>query len=168
MAYNYTKNNVFNGTLLKEPPLPKDNPAVATAIKHFSSYLTRRWLHNGCAVEELSKFGYADLKNDKALFSALVWHLKDLLENPQPIVNNDGVGVARVVNGVKVFDSRYVLAVLTDSQISNGFEDVLLNYIGFDRLAPYFGNTEKTYGVTSRLGLYGICCTRYLAAEHQG
>ena len=167
MAYKYTKKKVFNGTLLKEPPLSKDNVAMMPALKHYQGYLQRRWLNNGCAVEEIGKFGYCDLTKDEVMFSALVWHLQDLLANPQPIANNDGIGPVGTVNGVSVFASRYVLAVLTDSQISHGFEDVLMNYIGFDRLAPYFGNTEKTYGHTSRIGLYGICCTRYLAAEHQ-
>lgn len=167
MAYKYTQEGVFNGTLKKEPPLPKDDPAVQKAINGLKKHLTRRWLHNGCAVEEIGRFGYADLTKDKAYLSAAVWHLQDLLANPQPIANNDGYGPAGTVNGVRVFASRYVLAALVDDQINHGFEDVLMNYLGFARVAPYFGNTEKTYGNTSRIGLYGICCTRYLDDVHQ-
>lgn len=167
MTYKYTKDGVFNGALKKEPPLPKTDPAVAKAIAQFKQHLLRRWLHNGCAVEEIGRFGYAKVAACPVQFSALVWHLQDLLMNPQPIANNDGYGPAGNVNGVKVFDSRFVTAALVDGQISGGMEDVLLNYLGFKLLVPYFSNTEKTYGDNSRIGLYGICCTRYLDKHHQ-
>ena len=165
MSYAYTSKGVFTGALLKEPPLPADNEAVKKRMSEFKEHLTRRWLHNGCAVEEIGRFGYASC-NDPVDLSAMVYHIQQLLRDPQPIENNDGYGPAGTVNGVKVFASRFVTAALIDGQIKAGLEDVLVNYIGFTRLAPYFGNTDK-YGNTSRIGLYGICCTRYLDDKHQ-
>lgn len=164
MAYKYTHEGCFKGELLKEPPLPIDNPDVVARMKHFK-HITRRWYHNGCAMEELGRFGTPNLKEDVAL-SAFVWHIKDILGNPQHIVNNDGVGAAGSKDGKPVFVARFVTAALTDYQINNGIADALETYFGFKQLAPFFGNCEY-YGNQSRIGLYGVCCTRYIVEEKE-
>lgn len=166
-GYAYTTEGVFRGRLLKQPALPADHPDIQVRKKSYATYLKRRWLHNGCAVEELGRFGYMPLTTDKEI-SAFVWHVHDLLSNPQPIANNDGVGAEGVnATGMSVFNSRFVLAALSDVQISNNIGGILEEYFGFKLLAPYFGNVEKHYGSSSRMALYGLCCTRYLADKHQ-
>ena len=101
--------------------------------------------------------------------SAFVWHVHDQLTNPQHIENNDGVGaVTGTTKQDKKFAPRYVLAVLTDGQMKNGIGRCLVDYFGFKLLAPLFGNTATHYGTHSRIGLFGLCTTRYLVKKEQG
>lgn len=167
MAYNYTTDYCFKGTLLKEPPLTREQ--VAQKIKDLVSFgPKRRWLHNGCAVEDFGRFAYWDTTKPDTL-SALVYHIQDQLGKPQPIPNNDGYAPAGVnERGEKIFDPRFVVCALVDAHIKQGIGKMLEEYFGFRLLAPYFGNCDKPqYGNTSRIAFYGLCTTRYLADEDQ-
>lgn len=167
--YKYTTDDCFKGKLLKEPPLPADDPRVLKQAPVYK-YITRRWLHNGCAVEEIGRFGNVFLSTDPegAKVSAFVYRVQDLLSNPHTIENNDGYHPDyRDPSGDRkkyLFMPRFVLAALNDSQIRNGIGTVLEEYFGFKQLAPYFANTEK-YGNSSRVGLWGVCTTRYVVDE---
>ena len=133
MSYTYTTEGCFKGELLKQPPLPVDNPDVQQVIKTPAlQYLKRRWLHYGCAVEELGRFGCYMPDTDVKL-SALVWHLHDQLTNPQWIENNDNFGpVGTDDKGRPIFEPRYVICALVDGQIKSGVADVLKDYFGFE------------------------------------
>ncbi len=165
--YEYTDTGCFKGELLKQPPLPRDNPEVAAALEGMSSP-RRRWLHYGCAVEELGRFGmmnpnYSDLKE-----STFVWHIYDQLTQPQPIENNDGVGAeGQDDEGRDLFAPRFVVAALVDGQIENGIGRCLEEYFGFRLLAPMFSNVLDHYGEGSRIGLWGVCTTNYLKGDGQ-
>lgn len=164
--YKYTEEGCFTGELLKKPPFPADDPKVILKMKGMIG-TRRRWLHYGCAVEELGRWGYYPVSKCKITESALVWHLLDQLASPQKIENNDGVGAA--VRGATreehLFDSRFVLVHLSDHQISAGISKLLEDYFGFKQLAPFFSNT-KHYS-NSRIGLYGLCTTRYVIDDKE-
>lgn len=166
--YNYTTEGCFKGKLLKEPPLKADDPNVKARLeKHPYKSMVRRWYHNGCAMEEVGRMGYpanlfADDTMSKLELSCYVHHLAHILSTPQPIANNDGYHPAPDDgSGVLKFTPRFVTIALVDQQIKAGLEKVLVEYLGFKQLAPYFGN-DDSYGKGSRIGLYGLCCTRYL------
>lgn len=162
MSYKYTTEGCFKGELLKQPPLPADDPDVAKRILSLKS-IKRRWFHTGCAMEELGRFGAANPSRGDVEESALVWHLHDILTNPQPIENNDGYGPARIEKGVPLFAPRMVIATLVDHQLKCGIGDVLTDYFGFQMIGDkYFGNTEKTYGMHSRIAAFYLCTTRYV------
>lgn len=163
MTFKYTTEGCFT-KLLKEPPLPREDERVVKQMEGLKRHLTRRWLHNGCAVEEIGRFGYAKVNDNPVNESALAYHLEDLLAKPQPIANNDGYNPDGNINGTLVFGARFVIAALVDSQIKSGMERVLMDYCGFKLLDQYHGNSEK-YGDTSRIGVYGVCCTRYVVNE---
>jgi len=161
--YEYTEEGCFKGELLKEPPLPREHETVQRILPRLS-HLKRRWLHYGCAVEELGRFMNAKA-NTIADESALVYHLHDQLTLPQTIDNNDGVGIyKRNEKGEPLFEARYVIAALTGTSIKLGVSRVLEEYFGFKKLAPFFGNVPH-YGKRSKMGLYGVCTTRNLVDQ---
>lgn len=163
MSYKYTEEGCFKGVLLKKPPLPEKHDKVQSHKKYLK-HLKRRWLKYGCAVEELGRFSSASARTPEDE-SALVYHLLEQLAEPQPIENNDGVGVYKIdEDGAPLFEPRYVIAALTDYSIEKGVARVLVEYFGFKKLAPFFGNV-KHYGTTSKMGLYGVCTTRYLVDQ---
>jgi hypothetical protein len=166
--FEYTEDGCFKGELLKQPPLPADDERVK---KRLTSVRTpvRRWLHYGCAVEELGRFGMWNPNHDEVEESAFVWHIYEQLAKPQPIENNDGVGaVGGTTKKDKVFEPRYVLAALVNGQLKSGVGRCLIDYFGFKLQAPLFGNAASHYGTYSRVALLGLCTTRYLAEKDQG
>lgn len=164
----YTTEGCFTGDLLKEPPYPKDHPKVTA---HYLSnnnsldrYLKRDWLKITCAVEQLGRFGYSDLRTEKLLESIYVWHIFKLLTELQVPESNDGYAPDCKDGDRALYKPRFVLTTLINKQIECGWEDMLIDYFGFKRLAPYFSNSPK-YGDTSRIGLYGLNCVRYIEED---
>jgi hypothetical protein len=169
MTYKYTKEGTYQG-LLKQPPVTKDH-ADLLPYKSYTAGLTRIWYHNGCAVENIRWEGPEEIgrfpafqayePRNAAKLSAYVYRIHELLTTLQPITNSDGYHQHNVDGKGKYHYPRFVTVALNDYQLKGEWDRVLTEYFGFVQLAPLFSN-EESYGDTSRIGLFGICCTRYI------
>lgn len=169
MPFKYTREGTYKG-LLKQPPYAKDAPELAP-FKGYTSSMKRMWFHNGCAVEHLRWEGVeeigrfpsfnADEPRNAAQLSAYVHHIHELLTTLQPIQNSDGYHAHQGEQGRKYHYPRFVTVALNNYQLQGGWDKVLKEYFGFAQLVPFFSN-EDSYGDSSRIGLFGLCCTRYV------